>query len=241
MERPAPRIGRARIFWPERPWGDPGGATEPSRVEFGRSSRPIEPLRAPKVARGGRSRRPRSRSGSILARSGSILARKSCSKRLHRQGRRRSHFEADFWWLFRRFCALLPRSRFLANIAGTLRFVVRDVQSQCSSRLLSMRVSHDDRARIASRFGYQNLTKIVPKTAWNELPERNWPPKRFGGAFGSIPLCVAHTADFVLSSSRVLSSMFLFVRPSVCQCFHSRGVKPAYRPGRPIGRLRDAA
>ena len=166
--------------------GDPGGATEPARVDFGRSSWSIEPLRAAKVARGGRSRRPRSRSGSILARSGSILARKSCSKRLHRQGRRRSHFEADFWWLFRRFCTLLPRSRFLANIAGTLRFVVRDVQSQCSSRLLSMRVSHDDRARIASRFGYQNLTKIVPKTAWNELPERNWPPKRFGGAFGSI-------------------------------------------------------
>ena len=33
--------------------------------------------------------------------------------------------------------------------------------------------------------------------------------------------------------------MFLFVRPSVCQCFHSRGVKPAYRPGRPIGRLQE--
>ncbi len=48
--------------------GDPGGAIEPSRVDFGRSNEPIEPLRAPKVARGGRSRGPRSRFGSILGR-----------------------------------------------------------------------------------------------------------------------------------------------------------------------------
>ena len=78
---------------PERPWRDPGGATEPSRVAFGRSSWPIEPLRAPKVARGGRLRRPRSRFGSILGDSG----RGDTSSRLAGVGRNALTPKIDFF------------------------------------------------------------------------------------------------------------------------------------------------
>ena len=153
MGLPAPRIGRARICWPERAleraWATDLARSSPLdsalRARVGRSS----PLARPKSP-GGADRR---RFWSFCVDFGPILVPKWCPKRLRRRALRGRISKLIFGGCSVDFARCSRESRFLANIAGALRFVGRHVHSQCSSRFLSTRASHDDRARIASRFG----------------------------------------------------------------------------------------